>query len=343
MRKKKTSKGSFHPSWNLHTERMAWTGQATGALLVLCLALGQPAGTPPPNDDMDRAAWVHTLIRFRSNGSLAEVWDSYPGGTAAAPRHITSYGGTWDFVNFTGSGSNLHATMQTSEPSHGTHSRGVEDTDLGYGVGVGVETEGLELVQRMTYRPAQKSLWWKWTSPVNATMRVTTLGSTFDTTLGIYARVPWDGITISNEFGVREVGRGDDIRWNQILQSEADFLAYAGETYYIAVAGYMGASGVVKLAGRVESWIHPTVDSNREFAMEMARVATPKFELDLLGVPQDSGQRIHNKFVKVTITCATPNAQIFYTTDGLMPSVLIQEVPDAIGTHSKKSVDSDFV
>jgi len=275
-----------------HGHAMGWAaaGRATGALLLLCLALG---GTPPPNDDLDRAEWVHTLIRLRGNGSLAAVRGAYPGGTAAAPR-------AYDFVNFTGNGSNTRATMQVSEPSHGTHSWGVEDSDAAYGVGA--------------YRPARKSLWWKWTSPVNATVRVSTLGSTFDTTLGIYTRVPWDGVTVSNEFGVKEVGRGDDILWNKILQSEADITVHAGETYYIAVAGYKGASGVVKLSGHVESWIYPPV--------RVGRVATPRFELDLFGVPQDSGQGIHNKFVNITITCATPGAQIFYTTDGLMPNVL---------------------
>ena len=50
------------------------------ALLVVSLVVGQPAG-PPANDDLAQAEWVRTLIRFRSNHTVHEVYGSYPGGT----------------------------------------------------------------------------------------------------------------------------------------------------------------------------------------------------------------------------------------------------------------------
>jgi hypothetical protein len=200
---------------------------------------------------------------------------------------------SYEFINFTANGTNMRATMQRFEPSHGTHSSGIEDA---------------------AYRQTEASVWWKWTSPINATMRLNTLGSNFDTTLAIYTLVPWDGITLTNQFGVKLVGQGDDIWWNQQLQSDADFVALAGETYYIAVGGFRAATGLVTLVGQVESWVYQ--------AVQIVRVTTPIFELDLFGVQQDSTQGQHTKFVNITISCNTPGAQIFYTTDGLMPNVL---------------------
>ncbi|MDB4339372.1 chitobiase/beta-hexosaminidase C-terminal domain-containing protein [bacterium] len=261
------------------------------ALLLSCLAMGQPAG-PPHNDNIAQAEWVRTLIRMRVDSSIVEAAaGQYPGGDLATQYLRTDR--AYEFVNFTANGTNIRATMELDEPSHGTHSGGISDA---------------------LYRETGASVWWKWTAPINATMRLTTIGSTFDTTLAVYTLVPWDGITLTNEFGVKVVGQGDDIWWNKQLQSEADFVAHAGETYYIAVGGFRGAEGLISLAGRVESWIYPPVI--------IARVALPRFELDLFGLPQDSLQRQHSKFVNVTITCETPGAEIFYTTDGLMPNVL---------------------
>ena len=255
-------------------------GVATAVLLAACIVLGEPSG-PPANDDIAQAAWVRTIVRMRSDGAIVQASDgAYPASS-------------FDFLNFSANGTNVLATMEEDEPSHGTHSSGIGAA---------------------TYKQTAASVWWKWTSPINATMRLTTLGSTFDTALGIYVQVPWDGITVSNEFGVKVVGRADDVWWNEQLQSEADFVAHAGETYLIAVGGFRGATGLVTLIGYVESWIYPPVI--------IERVAMPAFELDLLGVAQDNTQSRHSKFVNISITCQTPGAQIFFTTDGLMPNVL---------------------
>ena len=111
---------------------------------------------------------------------------------------------------------------------------------------------------------------------------------------------------VTNQFGVKEIARGDDIWWNERLQSEVDFAVSAGSTYFIAVGGFRGASGNIKLVGRVESWIYPPV--------KIDRVATPVFKLDLFGEQQDSTRMQQSKFVTVSISTSTPEAQIFYTT-----------------------------
>jgi hypothetical protein len=251
---------------------------------------------------------IFVLIRY-ATGDLANpgpTFDVQSGKWVQAREWARSY----DFINFTADGTNLLATMENDEPSHGTHESGSEYASAD---GEALALDSGRILHTAILRETDASVWWKWKSPISATMRVTTIGSTFDTTLGIYVRVPWDGESVSNKFGVKMVGSGDDILWNKKLQSEADFVAQAGVTYYIAVGGFRGASGVVKLTGIVESWVYPP-------AM-VSRVATPAFALDLLGVPQDPSVSEHSKFVKITITCATPGALIFYTTDGLMPSV----------------------
>jgi hypothetical protein len=258
---------------------------------MACLMAAQPVG-PPVNDQISQAEWVHTYIRSRSNSEMIRLIDgSYPDGDLAT-KYLTSER-SYDFINFTANGTNVLATMDIDEPSHGTHSFGI---------------------YAAAYRETEASVWWKWRSPINATMRLTTLGSTFDTTLGVYVRVPWDGISVSNQFGVRMVGRGDDVLWNQLLHSEVDFVAHADETYHFAVGGFRGDTGIVRLSGDVESWIYPPVIIDR--------VATPIFELDLFGEPQDSAWSQHSKFVTIRITCETPGAQVFYTVDGLMPAVV---------------------
>ena len=288
-------------------ERGCARGRAAPAAVFLLLAACSRAD-PPANDDIAQAQWVRTLIRFRSNSSTAAVAAAYPGGDAATA--YLSPQRPYDFVNFSAAGTNEQATMELDEPSHGTHFSGIDQlppppphSQL-----------GPALTDLHFYRQTEKSVWWKWKAPVNATMRLTTEGSSFDTALGVYTRVHWDGVTASNQFGVKEIARGDDVWWNERLQSEVDFVANAGVTYYIAVGGFRGASGDVKLVGRVESWIYPPV--------KIDRVATPVFELDMLGKRQDSTRVKQSKFVSVSISCATPGAQIFYTTDGLMPDVL---------------------
>jgi hypothetical protein len=82
-----------------------------------------------------------------------------------------------------------------------------------------------------------KSLWWSWTAPSAGTFTVDTVGSSFDTVLGVY-----DGGSVS-ALTVR--GSDDDSGGN--LTSRSVVQVTAGTTYAIAVDGYGGASGTVNL------------------------------------------------------------------------------------------------
>ncbi len=195
-----------------------------------------------------------------------------------------SAGVDYVFQNFTASGTNSEATMEEDEPSHGSY-----------------ETS--------------KSVWWKWFSPINATMRVSTMGSQFDTAMGIYKLVPWDGATVTNEFGVRAVhyGKSDDVLWNKDLISSALFTAHAGEVYYIAVGGFRGTNGSISLIGTVEAYILPPP--------VIPQVQQPVFTIERVGEARDAGSPLHDKFAQISLSTTTPGADIFYTLDLSTPTI----------------------
>ncbi len=110
--------------------------------------------------------------------------------------------------NFTVTGANLGASLETGEPKNAGVTGG-------------------------------KSVWWSWTSPFSGQASITTAGSTFDTTLGVY--------TGSNVNSLVAVVSNDD-ESGSILTSNVTFSAVAGTTYQISVDGYKGASGQISLA-----------------------------------------------------------------------------------------------
>ncbi len=85
-----------------------------------------------------------------------------------------------------------------------------------------------------------KSVWYTWTAPVSGTVTLSTSGSAFDTTLGVYRGTAVNGLT--------QVAANDDENYNAgIYTSRVSFSAVAGQTYQIAVDGYGGESGAIRL------------------------------------------------------------------------------------------------
>lgn len=109
-----------------------------------------------------------------------------------------------EFVSVTGNGA--QATAEPGEPSHG-----------GYA--------------------AVSSLWWSWTAPRQGIVTFNTVGSGFDTLLGVYL-----GESLDSLF---EIAGNDDA--GGFSTSEVSFEVFAGEVFAIAVDGYLGASGNVVL------------------------------------------------------------------------------------------------
>jgi secreted trypsin-like serine protease len=86
-----------------------------------------------------------------------------------------------------------------------------------------------------------KSVWWTWTPQVNGTVTVSTTGSNYDTTLGIYR-----GSAVSKLTHVRS--NDDENLAGGIYTSKVSFDAVAGQAYQILVDGYNGDSGSIRLS-----------------------------------------------------------------------------------------------
>jgi hypothetical protein len=83
-----------------------------------------------------------------------------------------------------------------------------------------------------------KSVWWSWVSPGPGIVTVDTIGSRFDTTLAVYT-----GSTLAN---LTEIASDDDGAPN--YNSTVTFYTRSGVTYLIAVDGYDGAPGNIRLS-----------------------------------------------------------------------------------------------
>ncbi len=113
----------------------------------------------------------------------------------------------------------------------------------------GSTTEATREVGEPNHAPGETgggSVWWRWTASANGTMRVTTVGSNFDTLLGVYTGGAVDALTQlgSND---DEVTPEQDPTPTRPRTSAVTFTARAGTTYHIAVDGWSGETGSVQL------------------------------------------------------------------------------------------------
>ncbi len=140
-----------------------------------------------------------------------------PGGTATSAGNFSVIAGTSD--NFTDGqvisgpvgtvhGSTVVATKEAGEPNHAGNAGG-------------------------------KSIWYYWTSPGSGPATIDTVGSTYDTLLGVYTGNSIGALTLTAD--------NDDIEPGNQQQSRVTFAAVAGTVYRIAVDGYDGDSGSVVL------------------------------------------------------------------------------------------------
>ncbi len=82
-----------------------------------------------------------------------------------------------------------------------------------------------------------KSVWWTWTAPMAGSITIDTLGSDFDTVLGVYTGASVSALTLV----ASDHGSGG---WHN---SQVTFEAAAGATYQIAVDGWNGSAGNIVL------------------------------------------------------------------------------------------------
>ena len=82
------------------------------------------------------------------------------------------------------------------------------------------------------------SAWWAYTATDNGPIKISTAGSEFDTTLSVYTGTRLSNLTL--------VAERDDLPGGNFY-AEVEFNAIAGTVYWIAVDGYKGAMGLVRL------------------------------------------------------------------------------------------------
>ena len=86
-----------------------------------------------------------------------------------------------------------------------------------------------------------KSVWWTWKAAASGTVTLSTAGSSFDTTLGVYRGRSVSGLTLVSANDDSDYASGE-------YTSRLTFTAVAGHTYQIAVDGYQGATGTISLS-----------------------------------------------------------------------------------------------
>src|SRR5882762_4686465 len=82
------------------------------------------------------------------------------------------------------------------------------------------------------------SVWFTWTSPISDAVNISTLGSDFDTILGVYT---------GNDVASLTLVADNDDAGGATLTSSVSFVATAGTIYHIAVDGFDGDSGNITL------------------------------------------------------------------------------------------------
>jgi len=140
------------------------------------------------------------------------------------------------------SGTNLHATSEAGEPNH-----------------AGVS--------------GRKSVWWNWTATANGVLTLSTAGSGYDTTLAVYTGTAVNALS--------HLASNDDDVSAGVLSSRVAISVVAGTTYRIAVDGYSGATGSIRLSGTfqvqpslgIPSGVVASFDSQRRVTVRWNAVA----------------------------------------------------------------------
>jgi hypothetical protein len=108
------------------------------------------------------------------------------------------------------------------------------------------------------------SLWWRLDAPATQPIRISTTGSSIDTLLAVYTNIAGnlrDPQTAVRMDGLRLVASNDDAVGNTNRTSAVEFFPRLGATYWIAVDGYNGAEGTIRLSVSVQQQnFRPTND-----------------------------------------------------------------------------------
>jgi len=104
------------------------------------------------------------------------------------------------------------------------------------------------------------SAWWTWKAPATGTVTITTAGSDFDTTLGVFTGSSLGTLSIIST-------NDDEATLLGVWTSRLSFNAVVGVTYRLAVDGYHGATGNILL--QVNERVPPPPPPNDYFGARM--------------------------------------------------------------------------
>ena len=211
----------------------SWTAPASGAATistagsgfdtVLAVYTGSSVGALTPvaaNDNpasggtaaaVSFQAVAGTVYRIAVDGKGATFGSVNLAGSVTGPTPANDAFANATVVNssFSVTGANVGATREALEPNHAGVSGG-------------------------------KSVWWSWTAPASGRLVLATAGSSYDTVMAVY--------TGSRVDQLRQVAANDDVS-RRDTSSRVSISVRAGTTYRIAVDGYSGAAGSIRLAG----------------------------------------------------------------------------------------------
>jgi hypothetical protein len=172
-----------------------------------------------------------------------------------------------------------------------------------------------------------KTVWWTWNAPQTGTFELSTRGSSFDTTLGVYRGPTVDTLGLVAENDDEDFSRG-------IFTSRLRFSAVAGRWYHFLVDGYSGDSGDIVL--KLSPVIGPTgfsIGPSSETKSGPVSLTNPN-----LSVP--SGSPLDPK----AIVTGKPNLPTSNGGSSLVknPSVSAPQAPVARTPQSNRTVDRLF-
>jgi hypothetical protein len=208
------------------TYTVSTAGSGFDTVLAVYAGNGLASLVPVASNDDESSAIRTSLVRLSANaGATYQIAvDSY--GLAAGAIRLTVAGTSG---GATAPANDPFASRATLPPGGGT----VEGSNVG-----ATRETGEPAHARST---AARSVWWSWTPSRSGSATVSTSGSSFDTVLGVYLGSALGGLT--------EVASNDDS--GSAVTSSVTFRVTAGTTYLIAVDGYSGAAGTVRLTASI--------------------------------------------------------------------------------------------
>ena len=239
-----------------------WITETQGGWQPIHVTVNAPDTTPPTNvaatdgtyTDEVRVTWTDSV-----NATAYEVWRNSSNNSGTATKISssdvagTSYDDTtatagttyWYWIKaknasgtsgFSAADSRYRATVSGPVNDNFANRTAITDTSATVtGTNVGASKESGE--PNHAGISGGKSVWWTWTAPSGGSFQIDTIGSSFDTILGVYT-----GSSVSS---LTTVAGDDDSGGN--LTSKVTFNAVGGTSYAIAVDGYSGASGNITL------------------------------------------------------------------------------------------------